>query len=156
MRRGLLAAAALGVVALVAWLAIAYVQPRREARTLRDEIRTRRMTVDSCRMVLSQEQADFRAYDDRVDSLRRKVRTYEGLHPEGVPADSFRAYMETFGQYNDAVPGWEARAESLRGRWRACRTLTRRHNALVDSLRGLLVEIGELPDSLADPDDPSS
>lgn len=155
VKRLLLLTAGLGFVALLAWLAVAYVQPRREARALRDSVRAKRMAVDSCRMVLSREEADFRAYDDRVDSLRGRVREYEDLHPEGVPADSFEAYMETFGRYNEAVPRWEARAESLRGRWRVCRSLASQHNALVDSLRDLLVEIGELPDSVGESDEAS-
>ena len=138
------------VVAVLTWWTVEYVIPRREARDLREEVRDRRLAVDSCRMALSREQADFRAYDDRVDSLRTRVREYEGLHPDGVPADSFEAYMETFGRYNDAIPRWESRAESLRGRWRACRSLTDEHNELVDSLRDLLVEIGEIPDSLGE------
>lgn len=149
MTRRTAALVALGavLVALGVWVALSYVQPRREARALRDRLRTARAAVDSCRMTLSREQADFRAFDDRVDSLRGEVRGFESLHPEGVPADSFEAYMDAFDRYNEAVPRWRARADSLESRLRTCRTLADRHNALADSLRRILVEIGELPDT---------
>ena len=114
-----------------------------------------RLAVDSCRMNLSRAEADFRAYQDRVDSLRGRVRAYESLRPDGVPVDSFDAYMKSFGSYNDAVPAWKARADSLRGQWRHCRDLAVAHNQLADTLRNLLVEIGALPDSAARREDGS-
>lgn len=147
--------AVVAAASVLAWTAIRYVEPRRHARAVRDQVRQARRAVDSCRMEMSQEEAEFRAYDDRVDSLRVRVRGYEALHPDGVPADSFGAYLEVFDEYNEAVPRWEARADSLRTRWRACRALADEHNVLVDSLRGLLVEMGELPDSVPDPGEPS-
>lgn len=140
-RRVVLAAAALGLLGLGAWIAVAYVQPRREAREMRDELRAQRRVVDSCRMALSRAEADFREYDETVDSLRDRVRSYEDLHEEGVPADSFRAYLRAVDRYNEAVPRWESRAEDLQERNLTCRNAVRRHNALADSLRELLARI---------------
>lgn len=154
MRKGVLAVLGLGLVALLAWLAYGYIQPRRQARAVREDLRTARMAVDSCRMTLSRQEADFRAYDDRVDSLRERVRQLEELHPDGVPADSFEVYMEVFGRYNEAVPRWQARADSLQSGWERCRRLADEHNAMADSLRNLLVEIGELPDTASGGDGP--
>lgn len=142
----LVAGAALVVLALAAWMTWKRASPRREARRLQQELRTRRAAVDSCRRALSQEEAEFREYDEHVDSLRERVERYEELHPDGVPSDSFDAYMEAFGRYNDAVPRWEARAESLRVRWSECRGRAEEHNELADTLRELLDEIGELPE----------
>lgn len=149
MKRPMVVVLAVIVLGALYWFARDYARPRRRARVLQDDLRVARLAADSCRMSLSREEAEFQVYDDRVDSLRGRVRDYESLRPGGVPLDSFKAYMKTFGRYNDAVPGWRARADSLRGRWRRCRDLTVAHNELADSLRALLVKIGELPDSAA-------
>jgi hypothetical protein len=60
------------------------------------------------------------------------------MDPRGVPADSYEAYLETFDAYNDAVPGWSERADTLQAQWRRCRDVTEVHNQLADSLRQLM------------------
>lgn len=155
MKKLLLFVLTAAVLAGMALYARHYAQPRRRARALQDDLHIARLAVDSCRMTLSRAEAEFRAYDDRVDSLRGRVRDYESLRPGGVPVDSFDAYMKTFGRYNDAVPEWQARADSLRGHWQRCRDLALTHNQLADSLRNLLVEIGELPDTAGGKEDGS-
>ncbi len=150
MKRAVLLALGAGVLAVGWWLFARYAEPRGRAEELRRDLRERRLAVDSCRMALSAEEARFRDFDERVDSLRERVRDLEALHPEGVPADSFRTYLEVFGSYNEAIPSWEARAESLQRGWEDCTAMVEEHNEMADSLRMLLVEIGELPDGAPD------
>lgn len=142
------AVGALALAGLAAWSVFGPPSLRERAVGVRDSLRALRARVDSCRMALANEEAFFRRYDRRVDSLRTRIREYESLDPRGVPQDSFEAYMDAFEDYNEAVPGWEARAESLRVHSRACRRRVRAHNVLTDSLRGLLVEMGELEDTV--------
>lgn len=142
-------AAAVGVIAvsaLLAWDRFAPPSLRERASMVQDSLRGLRSSADSCRMALTREEAEFHRFDDRVEELRERVRAYESLNPRGVPQDSFEVYMDVFERYNEAVPRWKARAESLRAHTEACRERAREHNVLTDSLRGLLVEMGELQD----------
>lgn len=150
MSRAAVVAAVVAVLAgsgYVAWDLLGPPSAGERLSALRDTLRARRVAADSCRRVLSYEEASFREYDDRVDSLRRRVRGYESLDPEGVPADSYGTYLEVFDRYNEAVPGWEARAESLEAVWEECRALVRAHNDVADSVRRLLAEVGLEPDT---------
>jgi len=123
-----------------AWHLFGPPSTRERVASLRDSLRASRAAADSCQRALSYEEALFRDYDERVDSLRNRVRHYESLDPEGVPADSYEVYLETFDRYNDAVPAWRERADTLQTRWAECRTLIEDHNELADSVRTLLVE----------------
>lgn len=144
VRRLLTAILGLAVVIGAVWAAYAYLEPRRRANQLQEDLRAQRLDADACRRGLVTAEANFREYDDRVASLRERVEGYESLHPDGVPADSFEVYLEVFDRYNEAVEGWQDRAEALRGEREECVEIVEAHNELSDSLRGVLVEIGEM------------
>lgn len=135
---------ALGMALLLGglWMARTFGDPgpREALEALRDTLRVRRAQVDSCRMAVSREELEFQEYQRHVDSLRTEVRSFESLDPAGVPAERYDAYMEAFEGYNEAIPGWEARADSLEGDWRECRARVEEHNAVADSLRLLIEE----------------
>lgn len=135
--------ACLGIVAAVWLVTSVFDESEQRARieALREEVRSRRAAVDSCRLAVSREEMGFQEFDRRVDSLRQRVDGYEAMAPDGVPADSYGVYMEAFERYNRAVPDWTARADTLRAHWGACREATRAHNVLADSLRRLLERI---------------
>lgn len=164
MRRLLTGLLVLAVVIGVIWAGYAYVEPRRRAQAVQEELRAQRLDSDACRRGLVTSEAGFREYDRRVDSLRSRVDAYEALHPDGVPADSFGVYLEAFDEYNDAVERWEMRAENLRRQREACVVIVETHNELSDSLRGILQELGELegdgnsatPGNPTTPRDPAS
>lgn len=146
-----IAAAVLGLAVLagIMWAAYAYLEPRRRANQLQEAVRAQRLDADACRRGLVTAEANFREYDARVASLRSRVDRYESLHPEGVPADSFEVYLEVFDRYNEAVEGWQDRAEALRREREECVEVVEVHNELSDSLRVVLVEIGEIePDAM--------
>ena len=77
----------------------------------------------------------FHEYDQEVDSLRGEVRELETLDRRGVPRERYDEYLETFERYNRSVPSWEARADSLRAHWAACRSLVQEHNLMTDSVQ---------------------
>jgi len=138
-------ALALVLVLGLGWLTVV---AREKSRTrayltgLRGELQTLRVSADSCRGALANEEADFRDFDRQVDSLRLEVRGFEELDPRGVPGESYDAYMEHFEDYNRAVPDWRARADTLAAHWEACRAVIQGHNALADSLQNALLERG--------------
>lgn len=107
--------------------------------TLRDTLHVLRSAADSCRSEIDESASRLQAFDARLDSLRSRVREYEAIDPRGVPADSYEVYLEAFDRYNESVPGWSERADTLRERWARCTDLTQTHNALADSLRQLLL-----------------
>lgn len=123
---------------------------REEAVQLRDSLRISRLRVDSCQVDLTREEMDFREHDERVDSLLERVRAYEAMDRRGVPGDSYPDYLETFDRYNASVEAWEARADTLRARWAACQERVLAHNALADSVRARLAELGYLPAEAAE------
>lgn len=153
-RRNVAILSAVVVVVLVA--AATFVHGRLTTRAriddLREELFRARASADSCRTSLRREEGRFDAFEERVDSLRGRVEGFEEVHPEtggrGVPADSYETYMEAYERYNRTIPAWEERADSLEARWERCRAVVRRHNALADSLRALLVEHGLVEDTL--------
>ncbi len=106
----------------------------RELEELRAQLRAARFSVDSCQVVLAQEERQFRRFDRAVDSLRGVVRAYEDAELGGVLRDEYQEYMTVFEAYNDSVADWQARADALEAGSEACRTLTIRHNTLSDSL----------------------
>lgn len=153
MRRPLkavLVAAGALIVAAGTWSLVDEWRTRRELEGLREGLRGLRAAADSCQIAVAQEEILFREYDRRVDSLRASVSDYENLHPEGVPADTYEVYLETFDRYNDAVPAWRMQVDSLRAHWEACREVVDAHNAAADSLRLRLEELELMDPSDAD------
>jgi hypothetical protein len=129
-------------VVAVAVLAVGIVAARRltappgDARLamLLEEAERLRLAADSCATSLSLEEKQFRAYDRVVDSLRVAVRDLEtdGVR-RTVPADQYGEYLSLFDRYNAAVPEWHARADTLRLRWEACRTIAETHNEVIEA-----------------------
>jgi hypothetical protein len=105
---------------------------------LQDSLHVLRIGADSCRADLERGQTLLNEYDERLDSMRARVRRFESLDRRGVPADSYDVYLGAFDQYNDSVGGWSARTDTLRARLQRCRTITETHNVMADSLRRLL------------------
>ena len=116
----------------------------REVEGLRTRLAELRSGVGACRAALEREQSVFDRYRASVESLREDVREYETLDERGVPADQYEAYLETFDRYNESLPGWQARADSLQAHDDACRALTVRHNETADSLRESLEDAGAM------------
>lgn len=106
---------------------------------LREELRVLRAAADSCATSLEADRMRFDSYDERIDSLRDRVRDLEAIDERGVPADSYQVYLSAFDRYNDSIAGWTRRADTVRARWDRCRMTTEEHNALADSLRRILV-----------------
>ena len=107
----------------------------REMELLRQRLQQARFSVDSCRVFPAQEEQSFRRFDARVDSLRREMEAFEDPSLGGVPQNEYEEYLEVFEAYNQAIPAWEARADSLKASEDICRTLVERHNVLSDSIR---------------------
>lgn len=129
----LLAVAALaGGITLVRWLSLPPEDTRltallADAERLRDD-------ADACAGALAVEETRFREFDREVDSLRAALREYEtaGVR-RTVPADQYDDYMALFERYNEAVPHWHARADSLREQWARCRGVAEEHNNVVEA-----------------------
>lgn len=105
---------------------------------MRFEVAQLRAAADSCASALDTSQVALLRYNDRLDSLRLRVRGMETLPPRGVPADSYDIYLQLFGMYNDSVEQWQGRVDALHAEREECRLLADRHNGAVDSLRQLL------------------
>ena len=152
----MIVAAALILVAGRVYRATRPPPPAQELAPLREDLAVFRAAADSCNDAYALLEEDFRLYEARVDSLRQAVRDYESHDPNGVPGEEYPAYLETFDAYNEAVPEWEARTDSLETQRDRCRSLTERHNALADSARGRLIDLGRWPDdTLGVPSAPS-
>jgi hypothetical protein len=119
--------------------------PLTRAEQVRDQVRSMQSEADTCLELLAVSESRFRAQERETGELQERVRRLEGLHPEGVPADSYEVYLATVERFNAAVEGWETRGGILEDRQRECRTLVEARNVLADSLRGLLVDMGYLP-----------
>jgi hypothetical protein len=123
--------------------------PQEILAPLQEELAAFRSSADSCNTRYGIVEARFRAVDQRIDSLRGVVLRYESMDPAGVPGDQYAEYLEAFDAYNEAVPEWEVRADSVELLHARCRLMTEGHNELADSLRTQLVEYGLWPsDSL--------
>jgi hypothetical protein len=107
---------------------------------MRSMVAELRAAADSCTTALELSQSELLEYNERLDSLRLRVRGMETFLPRGVPADSYDIYLRLFGLYNDSAEAWEGRVESLQMEREQCRAVTDRHNAAVDSLRRLLMD----------------
>jgi enamine deaminase RidA (YjgF/YER057c/UK114 family) len=140
-RRFLVAAAVAAVVAVAGLISLARTlrQPGAIAQQ-REAVQELRAAVDSCHISLADQQEDLLAYNAYLDSVRGRVRGMEGLHPRGVPADSYQVYMQEFRRYNDSAAVWDARVEELKAERAACAATTAAHNMALDSLRQLLMQ----------------
>lgn len=119
---------------------------REQLEPIRQSLHELRVQLDSCRVEANGEEDDFRSHSDAADSLAVRLRQLESLHADGVPADSYPVYLDVFREYDDAVSGWDQKADAARGAWEECRRLTEDHNRLADSLRGSLVDLGMWPE----------
>ena len=99
-----------------------------------------RVLVEGCQDAIENNSSRLDSYDQQLDSLRSRVRALEQMDPRGVPMDSYETYLETFDEYNAAVPGWNERADTLQAQWTRCRAVTEMHNQLADSLRQLMAQ----------------
>lgn len=124
--------------------------PAEELAPLRAELALFRVAADSCTTEYAALEEDFRRYEARLDSLRRAVREFESLDPNGVPGEEYPEYLEAFDAYNEAVPEWGARTDSLEAQHERCESLTEQHNALADSARSRLIELGRWPSDTVD------
>lgn len=147
-------------VLLVAVAAASAWNDRRQARDsplawaegVRDQVRSIQSEADTCLELLAVSESRFRDQERRTGELQERIGRLEGMHPEGVPADSYEVYLATVERFNAAIEGWETRGGILEDRQRECRALLEARNVLADSLRGLLVDMGYLPgDSLPHP-----
>jgi hypothetical protein len=107
---------------------------------MRDSVQALRAESDSCRQLLDAGQAELHEYNERLDSLRGRVRELESHDPRGVPADSYAIYMGIFGQYNDSAAAWDGRVDALQDELQRCRSITESHNEAALTLRRLLLE----------------
>ena len=106
-----------------------------EMRALRGALDESRFAADSCKMALTWEQERFLSFDQRVDSLRTRMESYQDPDQGGVPQEEYQEYLESFEVYNDSVDVWQSRADRLREQESACRALVEAHNFLGDSIR---------------------
>ena len=124
--------------------------PQEQLRALRIELRALKDSAESCSAALAIEQREFTRYQAHVDSLRDRIAALEGIVPEGVPGDSYPAYLATVDSFNAAVPDWQPGADSLAASRQACEALIEAHRSLADSVRALAASLGlldPLPDS---------
>lgn len=112
-----------------------------ELERLRDGLGRLRAASEECQIAVQREERAFEEYRAEVDSLRQEIRDFESLDDRGVPAEQYEEYLEAFDDYNESVPLWEERADSLRARSEACRALVERHNTLADSLRTFIEQV---------------
>ncbi len=106
-----------------------------EMQALRDSLVVLRYEAESCRNLLARDEAEFRRFSDRVDSLRTEVRAYEALDDRGVPGEQYDDYLSAFELYNESVEVWQRRADDLEASAAACTEQTQRHNALAEEVR---------------------
>lgn len=118
--------------------------PRERLRTLSVELRALKDSAEACSVALTAEQAEFREYQARVDSMRRRIADLEDIVPDGVPGDSYPKYLATVDAFNAAVPEWQPIADSLAASRLACEARIESHRTLADSVRVLAESLGLL------------
>ena len=111
---------------------------RDEVERLRDGLYRARLASDRCRRSLATSEASLRDLTTTIDSLRSRVDSFEALGDGGVPADRYEEYLGVFDTYNDSVAVWEIRSERLLTAESACRAVIVEHNAIRDSIQGIL------------------
>lgn len=138
-RRRFLALTGIVVVlgAALVYVTVAFERKREidELRAMSDSLAAMRASADVCRNRLARQERSFRLFDARVDSLRSRVDAFEALDPDGVPSDTYEAYLDVFDRYNAAVEEWETMADGLRADETRCRALVERHNRMADSVK---------------------
>lgn len=123
-----------------------------EVTRLRGELFQARAAAQRCQGGLANSEARLRDFDEVIGSLRARVDSFEALDARGVPEEEYDAYMESFESYNDSVAAWEDRAQRLRTSEASCRETIERHNALRDTLQGVIEDAGLAPvDTTATP-----
>jgi hypothetical protein len=127
------------MAAVFAWELFGMRRPPDIVTPIREDLRVLRAAADSCKSALEADQLRFETFDDRLDSMRTRVRDLEAIDARGVPADSYSVYLGAFDRYNDSISGWTTRADTVRARWERCLAVTEEHNLLADSLRRILV-----------------
>lgn len=144
-----------GVVTAGAFVSVALrpPTPRQLFFELRSPLQLARQAADECRTSLRVEEISFRTLRRRTDSVRSRIGVLEGLDRRGVPADSYRVYLQAVDSFNAAVPDWSAAADSLSAHRTACEELVRAHNTLADSARDLAVRANLIDATLDDPED---
>jgi hypothetical protein len=141
MKRLIVVGGIFGAVLLGSVATLSFMEDRRFSRhleALRGDLRLARATADSCALVLTWEEQDFLDFDAFVDSLHHSVRSFEDIEQGGVPQAEYSDYLEDFERYNDSVAVWQTKADALQSTEASCRALAEAHNALSDSLAGLL------------------
>lgn len=146
---------AAGVVTAGAFVSVALrpPTPRQLFFELRGSLQLARQAADGCRAALRAEEDRFRAFRLRTDSVKSRIGFLEGLDRRGVPADSYRVYLQAVDSFNAAVPDWSAAADSLAGHRSACEDLIRAHNALADSARVLAARANLIDTTLEAPEE---
>lgn len=137
---------AAGLVLVAGGVSVAMRPPSRQEwlREMRGELRALRDSAEACSAALAEDQAGFKAYEARVDSMRRRIAGLEDIVPDGVPADSYPAYLAAVDSFNAAVPDWRPTADSLAARRQACEARIEAHRMLADSVRALADALGLL------------
>jgi len=142
---------ALGVALAISSAAILYFGAQRileqqslrtEITRLRDGLYRARVAADRCQRSVVSEEGELQAFDGRIAEMRARVDSFEALDPRGVPQPEYDLYMEHFDAYNDSVAAWEGRERRLRTQDTSCREVIVTHNALGDSLKAILEELG--------------
>jgi len=140
----LLAAAALVLVAGGVSVAMRPPSQQERLRAMRVELRALKDSAETCSTALAEGQNGFKAYEAKVDSMRRRIAGLEDLVPHGVPADSYPTYRAAVDSFNAAVPEWRPTADSLTARRQACEARIEAHRMLADSVRALAEALGLL------------
>jgi len=146
----LLALAAVVVVGGAVSVAVRPPSPQERLRALRVELRALKDSAEACSAALALDQRKFTRYQAHVDSLRERIDALEDIVPEGVPGDSYPAYLETVDSFNAAVPDWQPTADSLAANRDACQARIQAHKTMADSVRAIAASLGLLdpsPDS---------
>lgn len=146
----LLAASFAGLAAIIVIDLLVPPSPEDHLGALRSRLARLRLENDSCRAALEREEDELRRTDQRLDSLRGRIDSFEVLDSRGVPADSYDAYLRAFNSFNAGVPDRALAAETLQAHWRACARLAEVHNQTVDSARTIATELGLVSDSSAE------
>ncbi|HET9947362.1 MAG TPA: hypothetical protein VFQ22_00420 [Longimicrobiales bacterium] len=121
-----------------------------EIERLREELYRARVGADRCRSSLTTSEAALHDLTATIDSMRSRVDSFETLGDGKVPAERYEEYLELFDSYNDSVASWEIRSQRLREAEASCRAVIERHNAIRDTIEGVLRDAG-----IEGPSDPS-
>lgn len=139
-----IALAAIGFVAVATALdrAAEARSPRAMAEAVREDVRTVRSSLDACLDRLDRLEAAFRTQERTTGSLRAQIDGLEAMDDRGVPAERYEEYLEAVEAFNESLPRWEERADSVRAHASRCRRLVTTHNTLADSLQRLVIDAG--------------